>query len=417
MTYSSFLKRKGPRTSMSIDLFILILISCHVFYLKPLDPVFGGNGTFTFFMLMLAYLYIRYLGFSVRFGIVKHLTPMFLFAAGIVLSFVPAYIFYGQHIYYSLVAYRHALYLLVYPIILSIQPSREEIKRALYAFSFFFLFVSVYVTFITPHWVVVSEGSSLIDEGDFFHVFSGPHYVLLAMLFAVDDFLRLKSVRSAFIAGFFFLILFLVQNRTLLMGSMVVIVFASLFNKSARTRLYAEVLLLIIGAAVAVLGNEYFVGLWNETMFELNNPEYNRVKAFLYFTSLENGPLALFLGNGFISGHVDSIMQDLMMEGIFNADLGLIGLWHQYGLIPVVTVLVYEFKGMSRHHSFLVRGNAVFMLTCTLTIAYFVDCEFVLWLSLYWYLLSTDKTFEESMIRERQITERKIIRRYRSIAR
>ena len=123
MAYSQFLKKKGPRTSVSIDLVLLILLSVHFFYLKPTVAVFGGDANFTYYMLFLAYLYIRYLGFSIRFGIRKKLLPLVWFLVGVFLSFIPAYKFYGQHFYYSLIAYRHFFLLLTLPVLLSIQPS------------------------------------------------------------------------------------------------------------------------------------------------------------------------------------------------------------------------------------------------------------------------------------------------------
>ena len=416
MPYADYLKKKGPRIGMSIDLLILFLISVHMFYLKPFAPLFGGEGTFTYFLLMLAYLYIRYLGFSVRFGIAKKMIPLLWITIGIVLSFVPAYVFYGQHIYYSFIAYRHFLCLLALPILFSIRPSRTEIKRALYAFSVIFLFLTVYVTFVMPSWVEVLDGHLFIDEGELVHVLPGPHFVMLAFIFALEDFRRKMDVNYFLRAAFFFLILILVQNRTLLICSMAVIVLAALFNKSAKTRIAAEVLLLMVGIALVVLGNRYFLALWNETVYQLNNPDYNRVRAFMYFTSVKNGPLSFFLGNGFISGRVNPIMQNLMKEGIYNSDLGLIGMWHQFGLIPVITILVIEIRGLSRKHSFLVRACSLFMLLCSMTIAYFVDSEFIIWLCLHLYLYGSDVAFDEAVLMQKKKIERRILRRYRSIS-
>ena len=91
--------QKGrPRINVSIDILILIIISISCFDFVPLAPIFAGNGTFTFYMLALAVIYIRNLGFQIRYGIFPKLKPMWWILAGILLSFVPAYLYYGQHL-------------------------------------------------------------------------------------------------------------------------------------------------------------------------------------------------------------------------------------------------------------------------------------------------------------------------------
>lgn len=416
MVNSRFLKKSGPRVSVSIDLVLLILLSVHFFYLKPTEAIFGGEATFTYYLLMLAYLYIRYLGFSIRFGIRKKLIPLAWFVTGILLSFIPAYKFYGQHLYYSLIAYRHFLLLLTLPVLLSIQPSWTEIKRAVYAFSVLYVFLCVYVTYVAPGWVVLGDGHLLLDEGEFVHLLPGLQFVSMAFIFSLDEFRNKLSVKRFMPCAFFFLIIVLLQNRTHLFCSLAVIVMASLFNKSAKTRVYTEVLLLIVTVSMVILLNQYFIGLWDETVMQLNDPDYNRVKAFMYFTSLENGPLAFLLGNGFISGRVNPIMQNLMKEGIFNSDLGLIGMWHQFGILTVLVLLVYMIKGLSHKRSFIVQAFALTMLLGMLTISYFVEYEYLLWLCFYFYLLGTDEIYSQSMAIEESRIVRRALRRYRSIS-
>ena len=416
-SYSQFLKKKGPRLSVSIDLLLLIIISVHFFYLKPLLPLFDNNASYTIYLLMLAYLYIRYLGFSIRFGIRKKMTPLVWFVVGVLLSFIPAYVFYNQHIYYSFIAYRHFLLLLTLPVLLSIQPSWIEIKRALYAYAVLFCFLSIFVTFIAPQWVILGEGQQFLEGGDWVRLMPGLQFVVMAFVFSLNDFRNQLTVKSFIPCAFIFLTIVMVQNRTHLIGSLSIIVLASLVNKSARTRIYTEALLIIVSIALIILLNRYFLALWDETLMQLNNPDYNRVKAFMYFISVENGPLSFFLGNGFISGKVNSIMQDLMMEGIYNCDLGLIGMWHQFGLVTVLSLLVYEFKGLSHKRSFIVQGVALSMFMGSLTVSYFIEHEYLLWLCMYYYLLGTDVEYERSVAKEEAKVVKRAIRRYRSIAR
>ena len=109
-------------------------------------------------------------------------------------------------------------------------------------------------------------------------------------------------------------------------------------------------------------------------------------------------------------------MQNLMKEGIFNSDLGLIGMWHQFGVITVASLLVYMFKGLSNKRSFVVRGFALTMLLGMLTFSYFVEYEYILWLCFYYYLLGTDTDYDRSLVQESVRVQHKALRRYRSIS-
>ena len=102
-------RKKSYRASMSIDILLLMLITTSMFDLVPFQTIFSGNNTFTYYVLMMAYIYLRYMGFTFREGILKHMMPLLLILISIFLSFIPAYVFYGQHLYHSLIVYRRVL--------------------------------------------------------------------------------------------------------------------------------------------------------------------------------------------------------------------------------------------------------------------------------------------------------------------
>ena len=77
-----------PRVHVSIDILILILVSVSLFDFTPFAPVFSGNGTYTFYMLAVAVIYIRNLGFQIRYGIFPKLKPLWWILAGILISFI-----------------------------------------------------------------------------------------------------------------------------------------------------------------------------------------------------------------------------------------------------------------------------------------------------------------------------------------
>ena len=407
-----------PRVHVSIDILILILVSVSLFDFTPFAPVFSGNGTYTFYMLAVAVIYIRNLGFQIRYGIFPKLKPMWWILAGILISFIPAYLYYGQHLYHSIVVYRQFAGYLVYPVLLSIRPTDTEIKRALYIFSFIYFIALLWGTFIHPDWVVVSEGSDFMDSGDLTHRLPGDQFLAPALIYALNDFRNRKNkVKWALLSLFIFLVIFLIQSRTMLLAAVAVIVFVVLFEKKASRRLAAEVIIGLFFAMFILAAFTYVSSLFEETVGNLTNPEYNRVKAFGYFVSGVNGWPSYLWGNGFVSGHVHPIVEQLQMEGIYHSDLGLIGFWHQFGVIPTLTVLVYVIRGLFRNHSYVVRANALFILVSAMTIAYFLNVRYSLWLCLYFYLFYSDAEFYAAKKQKERLRERQHIRRYHSIVR
>ena len=257
-----------------------------------------------------------------------------------------------------------------------------------------------------------------MDSGDLTHRLPGDQFLVPALIYALNDFrTRKNKVKWALLSLFIFLVIFLIQSRTILLAATAVIVFVVLFEKKASRRMAAEVIMGLFFAIFILAAFTYVSGLFEETVGNLTNPEYNRVKAFDYFVSGVNGWPSYLWGNGFVSGHVHPIVEQLQMEGIYHSDLGLIGFWHQFGIIPTLTVFVYVIRGLSRNHSYVVRANALNILVSAMTIAYFLNVRYSLWLCLYFYLFYSDAEFYAAKKQKEHLRVKRHIRRYRSIER
>lgn len=409
-------RKKSYRASMSIDILLLMLITTSMFDLVPFQTIFSGNNTFTYYVLMMAYIYLRYMGFTFREGILKHMMPLLLILISIFLSFIPAYVFYGQHLYHSLIVYRRVLCFLLFPLLLSVKPTLRECRTAFYAFTFIYAAASFLGTYFYPGWIPVQPGMEYVINTDILQALTGLVYVPIALVFALEQFRNTRKKKYLILSIFIFLIIFLNENRTVLASSFFIVVAAVLFNLPIRSRIAAEAIMAFFFIAVFVFGWIYISALLDETVTQLQNEDYNRVKAFNYFMSVKNGPLSFFLGNGFISGNVNSIMDDLRQEGIYNSDLGLIGLWHQFGLLFPLTALYYILRGFSKDHSFHVRGMAIHMLVSGLTMAYFFTFASITWLCFFLYFSETDAPyFIRKKVKRDKIAWKKMLR-YRSLA-
>ena len=408
--------QKKYRSHVVVDLVLMMLVASHCFWLVPLRFFFDGDSYFFTYLILLAVIYIRNMGFEVRYGIAKSMMPLAWMLVGVLISFIPAYRYYGQHLYYSFIVYRPFFGYAALPLLLSIRPSHLEFKRGLYAFSLLYTVVMVYASFINQDIILFGEARDFIEEGDFVHMLEGCQFLPIAFIYSLNDLRTSKiTLKNVLIAVGLFGLLFILQNRTIILASVLLALQAALSNKSASKRLTTEVLIGMIILAGGVLVYRYINGLISQTMDELSNPEYNRIKAFNYFVSGVNGTMSYIWGNGFISGNVNNLMEVLRKEGIFHSDLGLIGFWNQFGILAVGVIVTLVIRGLSRMRSYLVRGNALYILAGAMTISYFLQFSFSLWLCFFMYLFATDQEYKEAKAKRDAEIVRRAIRHYRSL--
>ena len=411
-----FRYKKKYRTHVIIDLVLMMFAASHCFWLLPLRFFFEGDSYFFTYLILLAVVYIRNMGFEVRFGIAKSMAPLAWMLIGVLISLIPAYRYYGQHLYYSIIVYRPFFGYAALPVLLSIRPSHLEFKRGLYAFSILYTVVMLYASFVNQDIILYDDTRDFIEQGDFVHMLEGCQFLPIAFIYSLND-LRIKkiTIKNVLIAVGLFGLLFILQNRTIILASVLLALQAALSNKSASKRLATEVLIGMIVLAGGLLVYRYIDVLVSQTLDELSNPEYNRIKAFNYFLSGVNGKMSYIWGNGFISGNVSNLMEMLRKEGIYHSDLGMVGFWNQFGILAVGVILALVIKGLSGMRSYLVRGNALYILVGSMTISYFLQFGFSLWLCFFMYLFATDLEFKKAKAESDAAKIRRAIQRYRSL--
>ena len=312
---------------------------------------------------------------------------------GVLISFLPAWLIFGQPFMTSLITSRDMLSLLALPVILAINPSLKELESFSRTFSIILLSFAILDALGIPilsREFYIAEGRTedvLIDEDSFVMILPGMQFVALSFIFALDSLRKCFSVRNLVETVFFFGAVFLLQNRTTLFAVSCIMVVALFTIKGLdrrRTkyiRVFSATLLVV---ALAITAPQW-IKLVTQTRLELGNSDYNRILAYTYFlTSACPGLLYYFTGTGLISAKVSSHMKDLMAMGIYNSDVGLVGMWNHYGIIPVVAILVIVLSGLfGRSRTFLVRSNAFYMLVASFTIGIFVTVPNIMWLSVF----------------------------------
>ena len=406
--------KKKRRNYVELWVFFLLVVSVNFFDLIPITRVIGPNGPFAFYLISLFLMFT----FNRRAWIrdsANWLRPFWWLVAGIVLSWIPALMYYGQSFVQSFFSYRRMFELVAFPILIALRPSERELRGALYGFSVFYLIVSLMVTFFAPWWVPQPEDSPLMEEGDLIVGLSGVRHLSRAYICALERAIKDNNLRNMGWAFFEFALLFLVQNRTSLIAAIVIVGFLVLKMKMSSQKL----LLIALGSIAILLMAVYTAGQWEllyrETVEQIFNPEYNRNKAYAYMFS-HRSLLQHLLGTGYISSSVDPIIHVLQESGIFHSDVGMVGMWHQYGVIPTLVILVMTVKGLAEKKSFLVKASALYILVGIPTLSFFGIGESILWLSIFLYVYYSDGL---DTFRDDTVTVRKVGwggNRYRSIA-
>ena len=412
------MKYKGlskKRNSLCVELLFLMLVSSRFFDLVVFDPFLAGGGHIFLMLGTMAVIYMTQLGFQLRTGILKNMTSVWWILAGLGLSFIAAYGYYHQPFYLSFVVNRQFFSLLVFPLLLAVRPTFRELKWALYSFSVLCALTTFYVSFVDQSLVPAKEFMPFIEEGDFVHMVSGLHFVVIAFIFSLYEYRGRRTIRKLLPAALLFLFIFIARNRTFLISTCFIVALSVLSNRTARSRLYAFAVMSIAVALVAVVLIDTIHSLFIETMDQLTNPEYNRIKAILYAFSLPNGKASILIGNGFVSGNFNPIVDELRQEGIYYSDIGLVGLWHVYGLLPVVAILLSVIRGLSVNHSLEVRGNALLIMTCSLTVGYFASVETLTWLCFYLFFLYSDREYARAVERHRIEVRNRLMPKHRSL--
>ena len=382
---------KKKRRLIDVWLCVLMILSVNFFELIPITSVLGVDGGYTFYLITLFILFTFYRRKHIR-DYISWMNPFWWFMIGILLSFIPALLYYGQSFGRSFLTNRHMLYFCAFPVFIAIRPSEREIRSALYAFSVIYLVVVLVVSFVDNNLIPIPEYSAFLahDGTDYVLTVQGFRYVVLGLIMALDRLMFKFNTKNLFWMLFLFGIIFIVQNRTSILVAIVVSLFAVWDMKMSARKLMLMTVIIAAALFMVVMTASQWGLLYDETMTQLSDPDYNRIKSMNYMFAHRDGFIRYILGDGFISGHVNSLLVRLGADGIYHSDVGLFGMWNQYGLIPVITIIVCCIKGLAAPKSFISKSVAIYILLGAATLSYFGLAETLTLLAYFLYMYNTD---------------------------
>lgn len=317
----------------------------------------------------------------------------------VVLSSFVAIIDWEQGFMTSLVASRFIIIVLLGLFFAKFRVRKDEIIWGLKWFSY----INVVLIFAGA----LDEGTKTALLGSWVEdpAFKGGQFLIFYMYFHFEKTYNKPNKSNIIVAVLFFAAIVIMSNRSILFSFLIIMgVYFFIYlkiNFVVRISL-AMFLGLILYFAIA----ETLELLGDQTINELTSEEYNRIKAFNYLVFEFNKDwYGKIFGNGFASSNskYGYLINDLKAQGIFQSDMGILGLWSIYG-IPLVFVLIKKlFKIVeSKNLSLYLRWNGFHVFLGSLMYS-FVTPEQILFWVIFFYLFCLEKKKNQQIYTKRTI--------------
>jgi hypothetical protein len=254
----------------------------------------------------------------------------------------------GQSFVQSFVVNRGLLLMFFAYFLIRYKVSKSEILSAIRVFVYGYVILVILSLF--------SDDLHILFQGEYFAggikpgiKFVGIQFVLLYFLYLLDKVLFVYKITKKEIFELFllFAVLVLSDNRSYIFGSVIVGAYFFLIKRNQylfwKKQLFSVFLFIFLSY---MLYDRIFL-LTLETNDQLNNLDYNRWKAFTVFSAgLNETWWSYVFGNGYAS--LNSLYGDyihsLKLKGIYQSDLGILGLWTIYGSFFVSLLFYYLYK-------------------------------------------------------------------------
>jgi len=388
------------RLTKSTYILITLLLSVSFWKIMPIGPFLKTDVIFVLQMIWGILGYLKW-GRIISKPLFKQpytQIPIWIWFA-VALSFFAAYYYHEQSFFGSLIASRFMLYYAILWILLIVRPNEKEIIKAFDTFSVLYVLVFLLnsyapfsVTYEKTDWLIqYKKGllvSDFVGDEDYGRMLIGIELVFLSLSFRVQQLLTRYENKTFIKVLFFYSIIFLVQNRSNLLPA-TIIFFYGLFMMKTNNKMLILFFSAIILSVFVYLTFNNWLSLYNESINQLSDKDYNRIKAYNYFLFEANKSwINGLIGNGFLSLNETNLMSQQKENGIYNSDVGFIGIWNYYGIIPVILYVYYTVNAFfTKSIPFYVKAMSFHILIGFYSVSHFISNNSItLWFLVYIYL-------------------------------
>lgn len=337
----------------------------------------------------------------------KNSQPIIWIFVGIFISMFCAYLYHGQSFITSLTAYKVQYLMIGGFSLLAIAPNEQEVVKSLKIYAVLFSIVYAY-RLINPNGFILPDSfyDKSFDELEI--SIMGYEFLPLLLYIYFQDYKKSPNLKNIGCIFWILALILLQRNRS----TLIPVVFCSGYLFVTVKSKYKPLIIFgVVSLLTLIFATTWdtWVELYDQSVMELSNPRYNRNLALSYFlTQGWSNATTFIFGNGFISAHSSYMMAELMSKGIYNTDMGFLGYWNEFGLIPIIVFFYLIFKPLcSKKYPLYLRCYAFQVLLCSLTIMYFgQDCKIICFLLLFYlYELNKIRIAKESKISHSKISE------------
>lgn len=313
---------------------------------------------------------------------------------GVAISMFNAELFWGQSISITIITQRSLYAFILLPTIIHIQPSIQDIQKAIAILSYITFSVWI-ISIISPNMIASISEETITNRNnndantDIGYYVIGIHIVALHTYILIQKYIQHFSYKRFFKALFWIGFIILYQNRSMMIGVILVFIYS-------LTKLKSKYKPIIIGSIfivtlIFIVYTWYiWVALFDETQDQLANKDYARWKALHYYL-YDYSPnwWCYIFGNGMPSGG-NSAFGNLylanMSNGIFTSDLGMIGTWVHFGIIPLIGIYYALIQILCKNKYPLYLKFMSFHIICVPTIFTYNNLQGVLLFTIIIYL-------------------------------
>lgn len=276
--------------------------------------------------------------------------------ASMLISMLTPWIYYNQNIIDTFFSQRfNYIIVITLLIFLRISPTDKDflyvIKFCAYASIIGFIISIIYPKFYMSAEAVnnLLERRRELESTDIGFACPGYPLVPFYLFHLIEKILKKSTLHDIIEASIFMLYIIAVQNRSTIIGTLPFYCWGILFMKSSK-KVFLFIFISIIISIILPFLNHIYEALSKETQTQLEDTNYNRWQSIsLYLFEMKDNFMSIFFGNGVWSKSGDylSIMVKAQENrGTYISDIGWLGAYFYYGLIPVIILLKFALKAI-----------------------------------------------------------------------
>lgn len=188
-----------------------------------------------------------------------------------------------------------------------------------------------------------------------------------------------------------FIMLILFQNRSRLLISIPFFLYVIVSMRSKYKGMYWFLVLLLTSFSFYYLFS-IFVNIFDETLEQINNPDYNRWQAIdFYLFEFKSNFFTILFGHGSPaagSTYLDLLQNIMRTRLAILSDIGMLGSYFYYGLFFVVIIYSFCIKSFKKYQPLYLKLFAIFII-CVPTIQGFGNNSLsaAIYFSMFFYLI------------------------------